>query len=327
MNDKPLLEVKHLKKFFSLKGGKGKVLAVDDVSFSVGKGETFGIVGESGCGKSTLGRVILRLIEPTDGRIYLEREPIHKLSFRNLRKQRKKMQMIFQDAMASLDSRQKIGNIIAEPLVVHGVGTKNERIELVKSLLLKVGLEPEAMERYPHEFSGGQRQRICIARAISLNPKLIIADEPVSALDVSIQSQVLNLLVDLREELSLSYIFISHDLAVVEHICSRIAVMYLGQIVEMADTDELFRNPAHPYTQTLLSAIPRPDPKKRNKKRIILQGDIPNPANVPTGCRFHTRCPYVMDICKKNAPEVCQKNTEKGQHLTKCHRGFEPVSS
>ena len=327
MNDKPLLEVKHLKKFFSLKGGKGKVLAVDDVSFSVGKGETFGIVGESGCGKSTLGRVILRLIEPTDGRIYLEREPIHKLSFRNLRKHRKKMQMIFQDAMASLDSRQKIGNIIAEPLVVHGVGTKNERIELVKSLLLKVGLEPEAMERYPHEFSGGQRQRICIARAISLNPKLIIADEPVSALDVSIQSQVLNLLVDLREELSLSYIFISHDLAVVEHICSRIAVMYLGQIVEMADTDELFRNPAHPYTQTLLSAIPRPDPKKRNKKRIILQGDIPNPANVPTGCRFHTRCPYVMDICKKNAPEVCQKNTEKGQHLTKCHRGFEPVSS
>jgi oligopeptide/dipeptide ABC transporter ATP-binding protein len=325
MNDKPLLEVEHLKKYFPLRGGKGKVLAVDDVSFTVGKGETFGIVGESGCGKSTLGRVILRLIEPTDGYIYLEREPIHKLNSKDLRQQRKKIQMIFQDAMASLDSRQKIGNIIAEPLVVHDVGSKKERVERVKSLLLKVGLEPEAMERYPHEFSGGQRQRICIARAISLNPQLIIADEPVSALDVSIQSQVLNLLVDLREELSLSYIFISHDLAVVEHICSRIAVMYLGQIVEMADTDELFENPTHPYTRTLLSAIPRPDPLKRNKKRIILQGDIPNPANVPEGCRFHPRCPYVMEICKKDVPEVFQKITDKGQHFTKCHRGFEPI--
>ncbi len=325
MKETALLKVEHLKKYFSLKGKKNKVLAVDDVSFFVEKGETFGVVGESGCGKSTLGRVILRLTEPTSGRIYLNQEPIHLLNSRNLRKQRKKMQMIFQDAMASLDSRQKIGNIIAEPLVVHGVGTKQERIDRVKSLLLKVGLEPEAMERYPHEFSGGQRQRICIARAISLNPQLIIADEPVSALDVSIQSQVLNLMVDLREELSLSYIFISHDLAVVEHICSRIAVMYLGQIVEMADTDELFQNPAHPYTQTLLSAIPRPDPKKRNKKRIILQGDIPNPADVPPGCRFHTRCPYVMDVCKKEAPVDYQKLTDNRPHFTKCHRGFEPL--
>lgn len=323
MNDKPLLEVEHLKKYFTLKGGKGKVRAVDDISFTLGRGETLGIVGESGCGKSTLGRVILRLIEPTDGRIYLDREPIHKLNANNLRKQRKKMQMIFQDAMASLDSRQKIGNIIAEPLVVHGVGSKPERVAIVKNLLLKVGLEPEAMERYPHEFSGGQRQRICIARAISLNPELIIADEPVSALDVSIQSQVLNLLVDLREELSLSYIFISHDLAVVEHICNRIAVMYLGQIVEMADTDELFSNPAHPYTRTLLSAIPIPDPGKRNKTRIILQGDIPNPANMPKGCRFHTRCPYVMEICKTTPPEVHQKIVDKGQHFTSCHLGFD----
>jgi oligopeptide transport system ATP-binding protein len=322
MNDKPLLEVKHIKKYFTLNGGKGIVRAVDDVSFSVGKGETFGIVGESGCGKSTLGRVILRLIEPTEGQIFLEGEPIHDLNYRALRKKRKKMQMIFQDAMASLDSRQKIGNIIAEPLVVHGVGSKKERIEVVKNLLLKVGLEPEAMERYPHEFSGGQRQRICIARAISLNPYLVVADEPVSALDVSIQSQVMNLLVDLREDLSLSYIFISHDLAVVEHICSRIAVMYLGQIVEMADTEELFDNPVHPYTQTLLSAIPRPDPRKRNKKRIILQGDIPNPAEVPPGCMFHTRCPYVMDKCKKEIPEVFEKKINKGRHFTKCHRGF-----
>ncbi len=325
MNEKPLLEIEHLKKYFTLKRGRGKVLAVDDVSFSVGKGETFGIVGESGCGKSTLGRVILRLMEPTDGRIFLNREPIHKLDAKNLRKQRRKMQMIFQDAMASLDSRQKIGHIIAEPLVVHGVGTKQERRERVESLLLKVGLEPDAMEKYPHEFSGGQRQRICIARAISLNPELIIADEPVSALDVSIQSQVLNLLTDLREELSLAYIFISHDLAVVEHICNRIAVMYLGRIVETASTDELFANPAHPYTQTLLSAIPRPEPGNRNKKRIILEGDIPNPADMPSGCRFHTRCPCVMNKCRKEMPETHLRMTSTGPHFTTCHREFEAV--
>lgn len=323
MKVKPLLEVKNLKKYFTLKGGKGKVLAVDDVSFCVHKGETFGIVGESGCGKSTLGRVILRLLEPTDGEIFLEGEPIHDITSGELRKKRKKMQMVFQDAMASLDSRQKIGNIIAEPLVVHGVGSKQERINIVKDLLFKVGLSPDAMERYPHEFSGGQRQRICIARAISLNPQLVIADEPVSALDVSIQSQVLNLLVDLREELSLSYLFISHDLAVVEHICSRIAVMYLGQIVEMATTDELFKKPVHPYTQTLLSSIPRPDPKKRNKKRMILQGDIPSPSDVPSGCRFHTRCPFVMEKCKNEEPEAFINNVNGEQHLTKCHMRFE----
>ncbi len=325
MNDRPLLEVEHLKKYFSLKGGKGRVKAVDDVSLTVARGETLGVVGESGCGKSTLGRVILRLIEPTEGRIYLNREPIHKLKAGELRKQRRKMQMVFQDAMASLDGRQKIGHIIAEPLVIHGIGNRDERRETVRNLLLKVGLEPEAMERYPHEFSGGQRQRICIARAIALNPDLIVADEPVSALDVSIQSQVLNLLVDLREDLSLSYIFISHDLAVVEHICGRIAVMYLGQIVETAQTDELFRHPAHPYTQTLLSAIPRPDPEKRGKKRIILQGDIPNPARMPSGCRFHTRCPCVMDLCRTREPEMHRKVTDRGVHFAQCHLGFDAV--
>ena len=323
MKNKPLLEVKNLKKYFTLNGGKDKILAVDDISFSVSKGETFGVVGESGCGKSTLGRIILRLIEPTHGQIFLNGESFCDLGPKSLRKKRKRIQMIFQDAMASLDSRQKIGNIIAEPLVVHKVGTKKERIKIVKNLLLKVGLEPESMQKYPHEFSGGQRQRICIARAISLNPQLVIADEPVSALDVSIQSQVLNLLVDLREELSLSYIFISHDLAVVEHICSRVAVMYLGQIVEMAETKELFENPVHPYTRTLLSAIPRPDPTKRGKKRIILQGDIPSPSNVPSGCRFHTRCPDVMEICKKETPLNFEKSSGSSLHFTKCHRGFD----
>ncbi len=323
MTEKPLLQVRNLKKYFTLKGGKGLVRAVDDVSFSVNKGETFGIVGESGCGKSTLGRTILRLIEPDQGEVILDGAKVLSLSPRQLRKTRIKMQMVFQDAMASLDSRQKIGNIISEPLVVHGVGKKKDRNERVQKLLLKVGLDPDAMDRYPHEFSGGQRQRICIARAISLNPQMIVADEPVSALDVSIQSQVLNLLVDLREELFLTYLFISHDLAVVEHICNKIAVMYLGQIVEMAETRELFSNPVHPYTQTLLSAIPRPDPKNRNKKRIILQGDIPNPAAVPSGCRFHTRCPYVMDICKSKAPVVHEKQTATGVHISSCHRGFE----
>ena len=322
MTHKPLLEVRHLKKDFPLKGKKGVIHAVDDVSFSVGKGETFGIVGESGCGKSTLGRIILRLIEPDSGQIFLDGVPVHSLPSAQLRKARKRMQMIFQDAMASLDSRQKIGRIIAEPMKVHGIGTKKEREKTVEMLLDKVGLEPSAKERYPHEFSGGQRQRIAIARAICLNPALVIADEPVSALDVSIQSQVLNLLVELRQEFSLSYLFISHDLAVVEHICSRIVVMYLGQVVEVADTEELFAHPAHPYTRTLLSAIPRPDPKKRNKKRIILHGDIPGPDQIPSGCRFHTRCPRAMNICKKDPPPPHEKETGSGVHFSACHLGL-----
>jgi oligopeptide/dipeptide ABC transporter ATP-binding protein len=323
MMKSPVLDVKNLKKYFPLKGGKGVVRAVDDVSFQVNEGETFGIVGESGCGKSTLGRLILRLINADHGEVFLDGIPVLSLSAGSLRKARKKMQMVFQDAMASLDSRQKIGRIIAEPLKVHGIGTKSQRLETVRHLLETVGLNSDVMDRYPHEFSGGQRQRICIARAIALNPRLVVADEPVSALDVSIQSQVLNLLVDLREKLSLSYVFISHDLAVVEHICTRIGVMYLGQIIETAHTEYLYANPAHPYTQTLLSAIPRPDPHNRNKKRIILQGDLPNPSNVPSGCRFHTRCPYVMEICRKEIPPAYVKQTPLGPHISHCHKGFD----
>lgn len=323
MNHTPLLEVRDLKKYFPLKKGRGTVRAVDGVSFSVEKGETFGIVGESGCGKSTLGRLTLRLLEPDRGQIFLDRVPVHDLGAGALRKQRRQMQMVFQDAMASLDSRQKIGHIIAEPLKVHGLGSSQEREETVVQLLEKVGLDPEARHRYPHEFSGGQRQRICIARAISLNPALVVADEPVSALDVSIQSQVLNLLVDLRKEMGLSYLFISHDLAVVEHICNRIAVMYLGTIVETAHTRDLFARPAHPYTQTLLSAIPRPDPRNRNKERILLKGDIPGPADIPRGCRFHTRCPHAAEICREKAPKSVERRTDRGVHTTCCHRGFE----
>jgi oligopeptide/dipeptide ABC transporter ATP-binding protein len=314
-----LLRAQHVTKYFPLKGGRGKVHAVDDVSFKLRKGETLGVVGESGCGKSTLARVLLRLIEPTSGKVYLDGVDLSTLTPRNLRTKRKAMQIVFQDAYASLDSRQKIGNIIAEPLVVHRIGSRKTRRERVTKLLKMVGLEPDAATRYPHEFSGGQRQRIGIARAISLEPKLVVADEPVSALDVSIQSQVLNLLVDLRQQLDLSYIFISHDLAVVEHICDTIAVMYLGEIVEMSDAETLFATPKHPYTQALMSAIPRPDPKRRGRPRIVLQGDIPNPENPPQGCRFHTRCPEVMPICKAHKPKQFQFEGSATAHLVSCH--------
>ena len=314
-----LLRAQHVTKYFPLKGGQGEVHAVEDVSFSLRKGETLGVVGESGCGKSTLARVLLRLIEPTSGKIYIDGVDLSKLTPRDLRAKRKEFQMVFQDAYASLDSRQKIGNIIAEPLVVHGIGDRKTRRERVSNLLDMVGLEADAATRYPHEFSGGQRQRIGIARAISLEPKLVVADEPVSALDVSIQSQVLNLLVDLRKQLDLSYIFISHDLAVVEHICDTIAVMYLGEIVEMTDCETLFAAPKHPYTQALMSAIPRPDPKRRGKPRIVLQGDIPNPENPPQGCRFHTRCPEVMPRCKTQKPEKLLLGESGTYHLVRCH--------
>ena len=314
-----LLRAQHVTKYFPLKGGRGEVHAVDDVSFSLRKGETLGIVGESGCGKSTLARVLLRLIQPTSGKIYLDGVDLSKLRPRNLRAKRKEMQMVFQDAYASLDSRQKIGNIIAEPLVVHRIGNRKTRRERVAKLLNMVGLEPDAANRYPHEFSGGQRQRIGIARAISLEPKLVVADEPVSALDVSIQSQVLNLLVDLRQKLDLSYIFISHDLAVVEHICDAIAVMYLGEIVEMAIGETLFAAPKHPYTQALMSSIPIPDPKRRGSPRIVLQGDIPTPENPPQGCRFHTRCPKVMPKCKTQKPEQHLFEESGSPHLVRCH--------
>ena len=314
-----LLQAQHVFKYFPLKGGRGVVHAVDDVSFNLSKGEALGVVGESGCGKSTLARVLLRLIAPTSGKIYLDGVDLSKLAPRNLRAKRREMQIVFQDAYASLDSRQKIGNIIAEPLVVHGIGNRASRREKVAQLLNMVGLEPESAHRYPHEFSGGQRQRIGIARAISLEPKLVIADEPVSALDVSIQSQVLNLLVDLRQKLDLSYIFISHDLAVVENICDTIAVMYLGEIVEMTACDTLFAAPKHPYTRALMSAIPRPDPKRRGSPRIVLQGDIPNPENPPQGCRFHTRCPEVMAECKTIKPEQHRFEESGRPHLVRCH--------
>ena len=293
--------------------------AVDDVSFSLQKGETLGVVGESGCGKSTLARVLLRLIEPTSGEIYIDGVDLSKLTPRKLRAKRREFQMVFQDAYASLDSRQKIGNIIAEPLIVHRIGDRRTRRQRVAKLLDMVGLEADAATRYPHEFSGGQRQRIGIARAISLEPKLVVADEPVSALDVSIQSQVLNLLVDLRNQLDLSYIFISHDLAVVEHICDTIAVMYLGEIVEMTDGETLFAAPKHPYTQALMSAIPRPDPKRRGSPRIVLQGDIPNPENPPQGCRFHTRCSDIMTRCKTQKPEQLLLEDAGKYHLVRCH--------
>jgi oligopeptide/dipeptide ABC transporter ATP-binding protein len=314
-----LLKAQHLIKYFPLKGGRGEVHAVDDVSFSLRRGETLGVVGESGCGKSTLARVLLRLIEPTAGNIYLDGVDLGQLTARQLRAQRRQMQIVFQDAYASLDSRQKIGNIIAEPLVVHRIGNKAARRARVAELLNMVGLEPDAADRFPHEFSGGQRQRIGIARAISLEPKLVIADEPVSALDVSIQSQVLNLLVDLRHKLNLSYIFISHDLAVVEHICDTITVMYLGEIVEMAVGETLFAAPKHPYTRALMSAIPIADPKRRGSPRIVLQGDIPNPENPPPGCRFHTRCPEVMPQCKTMKPEQHRFEGSGAPHLVRCH--------
>ena len=314
-----LLRARHVTKYFPLKGGQGEVHAVDDVSFSLRKGETLGVVGESGCGKSTLARVLLRLIEPTSGEIYIDGVDLSKLTPRNLRAKRREFQMVFQDAYASLDSRQKIGNIIAEPLIVHRIGDRRTRRQRVAKLLDMVGLEADAATRYPHEFSGGQRQRIGIARAISLEPKLVVADEPVSALDVSIQSQVLNLLVDLRKQLDLSYIFISHDLAVVEHICDTIAVMYLGEIVEMTDGETLFASPKHPYTQALMSAIPRPNPKRRGSPRIVLQGDIPNPENPPQGCRFHTRCPEIMTRCKTQKPEELLLEDSGKYHLVRCH--------
>ena len=314
-----LLRAENLTKYFSSTGGKGTVHAVDDVSLHLMTEETLGIVGESGCGKSTLARVLLRLIEPTSGKIFLEGNDLCKLGPRDLRIKRSDMQLIFQDSYASLDSRQKIGSIIAEPLIVHRIGGRRERRERVMKLLEMVGLEEDAASRYPHEFSGGQRQRVGIARAIALEPKLVIADEPVSALDVSIQSQVLNLLVDLRRQLGLSIIFISHDLAVVEHLCNRIAVMYLGEIVEMADCDTLFSDPKHPYTEALLSAIPRPDPKFRGSKRIMLNGDIPSPENPPRGCRFHTRCRRATASCETLPPKEIWVDGFEQRHLVRCH--------
>jgi oligopeptide/dipeptide ABC transporter ATP-binding protein len=316
-----LLSVRHLVKHFPIESSDDVVKAVDGVSFDIKSGETLGLVGESGCGKSTVGRCLLRLHEPTSGEVFFEGKNIVGLPNREMQLLRREMQIIFQDPYASLNPRLSILSIVSEPLKIHGIGSKSEQQERTADLLKKVGLDPNYMRRYPHEFSGGQRQRIGIARALALNPKLIICDEPVSALDVSVQAQVVNLLQDLQAEFGLTYLFISHGLAVVEHISNRVAVMYLGKIVEVAEGRELYDNPLHPYTKALLSAIPVPDPKKK-RERIVLKGDVPTPINPPSGCRFRTRCPFAIEDCAKIVPELREISPD---HFAACIRveGYE----
>ncbi|MBX3296978.1 MAG: dipeptide ABC transporter ATP-binding protein [Acidobacteria bacterium] len=321
MNSETLLSVKELVKHFPVENSDDVVRAVDGVSFDIFAGETLGLVGESGCGKSTVGRCLLRLHEPTAGEVLFEGQNIIGLPHREMQALRREMQIIFQDPYASLNPRLSIRSIISEPLKIHGIGDKAEQRERVADLLRKVGLDPNYMDRYAHEFSGGQRQRIGIARALALNPKLIICDEPVSALDVSVQAQVVNLLQDLQQEFGLTYLFISHGLAVVEHISNRVAVMYLGKIVEIAEAKELYENPLHPYTKALLSAIPIPDPKEK-RERIILTGDVPTPINPPSGCRFRTRCPIAIPVCASVEPPL---EAHGSGHLAACIRVGEPV--
>ncbi|NMM62889.1 dipeptide ABC transporter ATP-binding protein [Clostridium sp. P21] len=315
-----ILKVEHLKKYFPITGGVfqkvvGQVKAVDDVSFEVKQGETLGLVGESGCGKSTTGRTLLRLLEKTAGQVTFDGKDIYKLNKNEIRKLRTDMQIIFQDPYSSLNPRMTVGEIVGESLLDHKLCSKSDLKDKVSETLKICGLAPYHIKRYPHEFSGGQRQRIGIARSLILNPKFIVADEPVSALDVSIQAQIINLLTDLQEKRGFSYLFISHDLSVVQHISHRIGVMYLGSLVELAEKNELFKNPLHPYTKALLSAAPVPDPTfKRN--RIILKGDIPSPANPPSGCKFHTRCPYAKEQC---STEVPQYKDVGGGHFVSCH--------
>jgi peptide/nickel transport system ATP-binding protein len=329
MSDQPpLLEVKGLKKYFPIRRGilqktVGQVKAVDGVTFSLQEGETLSLVGESGCGKTTTSRCILRAIKPTAGQILLrdngEVVDVAAVSKSRLRSLRRQMQMIFQDPYSSLNPRMTLLDIVGEPLYVHGVGNLQERTDRVVELLRLVGLRPEYMRRYPHAFSGGQRQRIGIARALALNPRLIVADEPVSALDVSVQAQILNLLLELQERLRLTCLFVAHDLSVVKHISERVAVMYVGRIVEIAPTKELFASPKHPYTEALLSAVPKPDPRLR-ADRIVLQGEVADPANTPSGCHFHPRCPYAQAVCREKAPAL--EEIAPGHHVS-CHRARE----
>jgi peptide/nickel transport system ATP-binding protein len=321
-----LLEVEGLQKFFPIRKGflrrvVGHVRAVDDISFHINQGETLGLVGESGCGKTTTSRCVLRALEPTSGRIIFRSEDgteldVATLPKSGLRPLRRQMQMIFQDPFSSLNPRMTLLDIIGEPLLVNGMKDRRERMDRVEELLRLVGLRPEYMRRFPHAFSGGQRQRIGIARALALHPRLVVADEPVSALDVSVQAQILNLLLDLQEQLGLTYLFVAHDLSVVKHVCNRVAVMYVGKIAEMAETEELFDAPRHPYTEALLSAVPEPNPRLRSE-RIVLAGEVADPANPPSGCYFHPRCRYAIDVCRKDAPAL--EEVSPG-HFMSCHR-------
>jgi oligopeptide/dipeptide ABC transporter ATP-binding protein len=321
---KTLVEVRDLKMHFPLTSGLliqrtvGYVRAVDGVSFSINRGETLGLVGESGSGKTTIGRTIVRLYKPTGGEILFGGQDLAKLSGEDLRQLRRRIQMVFQDPYASLNPRFTIGSLIAEPMHIYGLGSAKEIRDRTVELLRVVGLRTEYIDRYPHEFSGGQRQRIAVARALSINPEFVILDEPVSALDVSVRAQVLNLLQRLQQQFHLTYLFVSHDLSVVRHVADRIAVMYLGKIVELADRDELYASPKHPYTQALLSAVPIPDPQiEKRRKRIILSGDLPSPINIPSGCRFHTRCPMAQQICREVEPAFEPK--EGREHYAACH--------
>ncbi len=318
-----LLEVENLQKYFPVRGGLlrrvvANVKAVDGVSFSLAAGKTLGLVGESGCGKSTLGRAILQLQRPTGGKVTLDGQELTSLSRDRLLAMRREMQIIFQDPFASLSPRRTVAQTIREPLDVHRIGTSAERDRKVEELLQVVGMRPQVMDRYPHEFSGGQRQRIGIARALALNPKLIVADEPVSALDVSVRAQVLNLIARLQREHGIAFLFISHDLSVVEHVSDHVGVMYLGKLVELAPAKEIYRDPRHPYTQALLSAVPVPDPQRKSK-RIVLTGDVPSPMNPPPGCPFHKRCPKVMDVCSKVVPPVIDVGSAERPHRVACH--------